>query len=290
MRFASYEVLESGAQSFGLVEGEEVRDLGPASGGPWSSLRQLLDEPLGLAAAAQPARSAPRWALAKVRLLAPVPDARKILCVGLNYDEHRVETGRPKTEHPTIFTRYPSSLVGHQSAIIRPRASEQLDFEGELAVVIGRRARHLEERDALAVVAGYSIFNDGSVRDWQRHTHQYTPGKNFVASGAMGPSLVSADEVGDPAGLTLETRLNGGRVQHGHTSEMIFSIPRLLAYLTEFTELEPGDVIATGTPGGVGFKRTPPLFMKAGDLVEVEISGLGVLRNAIEDEAQTRAR
>ena len=223
-------------------------------------------------------------------MLPPLPDAGKILCVGLNYDEHRVETGRPKTEHPTLFTRFPDSLVGHQRSIRRPRSSQQLDFEGELAVVIGRKARHLSERDGLSVVAGYSCFNDGSVRDWQRHTHQYTPGKNFVASGAMGPFLVSADELLDPTTLTIETRLNGQRVQHGHTSDMLFSIGRLLAYITEFTELNPGDIVATGTPGGVGFKRTPPLFMKHGDVVEVEISGLGTLRNPVEDAPEAGNR
>ena len=286
MRFASYEVIASGAQSFGLVEGDELVDLGPWSNGPWTSIRQLLESPGGLGSAKEPAKSRKRLALSHVRLVAPLPDARKILCVGLNYDEHRVETGRPKTEHPTIFTRFADSLVGHQQAILRPRASTQLDFEGELAVVIGRSARQVTEQEALSVVAGYSCFNDGSVRDWQRHTHQYTPGKNFVSSGAMGPFLVSADEVANPASLSLETRLNGVQVQHGNTSEMLFSIGRLLAYITEFTELHPGDIIATGTPGGVGFKRVPPLFLKHGDVVEVEISGLGTLRNPVEDEVR----
>jgi 2-keto-4-pentenoate hydratase/2-oxohepta-3-ene-1,7-dioic acid hydratase in catechol pathway len=260
------------------VEGDEVVDLG----GRWASLKALLRSPSGLASAAEAPRGS-RIPLSKVRLLPPLPDAEKILCVGLNYDEHRVETGRPKSEFPTIFTRFADSLVGHQRAMVRPHESEQYDFEGELAVVIGRKARHLSEEDALSVIAGYACFNDGSVRDWQRHSHQYTPGKNFVSSGAMGPFLVSADEVPDPTALTIETRLNGQRVQHGRASDMIFPIGVLLRYITQFTELNPGDIIATGTPGGVGFKRTPPLFMKRGDVVEVEISTLGTLRNPIED-------
>jgi 2-keto-4-pentenoate hydratase/2-oxohepta-3-ene-1,7-dioic acid hydratase in catechol pathway len=281
MRFASYEFL--GRASFGQIEEDEIIDLGPESGG-WTSLRALLASPDGLPRAAAGAPRGARIPLAQVQLLPPVPDAGKIFCVGLNYDEHRVETGRPKSDHPTLFVRFPDSLVGHRGAIVRPLSSVEHDYEGELAVIIGRRARHLSEGEALSVVAGYSVFNDGSVRDWQRHTHQYTPGKNFLSSGAMGPFLVTADEVGDPSALSIETRLNGVSVQRAMTSEMIFPIPRLLAYITEFTELGPGDIIATGTPGGVGFKRTPPLFLKAGDQVEVEISRVGTLANRVVDE------
>lgn len=283
MRLGSYEVLETGSRSFGLVEGEAIVDLGPTFRGRCASLRELLAFDGWREATLEAARASRRLGVHEVRWLPPVPDARKVLCVGLNYDEHRVETGRPQTEHPTLFTRFPDSLVGHEQSMVRPRASTQLDYEGELAVIIGRRARHLSQERALECVAGYTCFDDGSVRDWQRHTHQYTPGKNFVASGAMGPFLVTADEVPDPSALSLETRVNGQRVQHGHTSQMLFSIPRLLAYITEFTELGPGDVVATGTPGGVGFKRSPPLFLKQGDVVEVDVEGVGTLRNWVID-------
>jgi len=217
--------------------------------------------------------------------LPPVPNPKRILCIGLNYVAHREETGRRPTEYPTIFTRYPSSIAGHGHTLLLPPESECFDFEGELAVVMGRQGRRIAQADALSHVAGYSCFMDGSIRDFQLHTGQYAPGKNFDRSGAFGPWLVSADEIHDPnGGHALVTRLNGDVVQQATTAQMIFPVPELISYISTFTTLEPGDVIATGTPGGVGFKRTPPLYLKDGDRLEVEIAGIGTLSNSISAE------
>jgi 2-keto-4-pentenoate hydratase/2-oxohepta-3-ene-1,7-dioic acid hydratase in catechol pathway len=186
---------------------------------------------------------------------------------------------------PTVFVRFHDAQTGHNEPMIRPKASTRYDFEGELAVVIGRDARHVKAEEALSYVAGYAAFNDGSVRDWQGHTTQFTPGKNFYRSGAMGPYLVTADEAPDPSTLRVVTRLNGVEVQNGPTADMIFDVPALIAYISTFTPLSAGDVIATGTPRGVGQARKPPLYMTGGDVVEVEIAGIGLLRNPIADEA-----
>ena len=183
-----------------------------------------------------------------------------------------------------IFTRFADSQVAHLQPIIRPKASHKLDFEGELAVVIGKTARHVKAADALEYVAGYACYNDGSVRDWQKHTIQFVPGKNFPCTGGFGPWLVTCDEIGDPQDLELTTRLNGQVMQHTRTSDMIFDVRHLIEYCSTFTELAPGDVIVSGTTGGVGAFREPPVWMKPGDTVEVEISGIGILRNSIADE------
>ncbi|MBK6686324.1 MAG: fumarylacetoacetate hydrolase family protein [Deltaproteobacteria bacterium] len=222
--------------------------------------------------------------LSEVELLPPIVEPKKILCVGINYHAHRIETGRDETPHPTYFTRWADTLVGHGGALIRPQASTRFDYEGELAVVIAKPARHVKEQDALQYVAGYACFNDASVRDWQRHTSQFTPGKNFPGTGGFGPALVTTEELPDPQALSIQTRLNGQVVQESHTERMIFGAARLIAYASTFTLLNPGDVIATGTPSGVGDKREPPLYLKAGDVVEVELSGVGVLRNLVKDE------
>ena len=184
-----------------------------------------------------------------------------------------------------LFLRIAQSLVAHQQPMIRPRVSDKLDFEGELAVIIGKRGRHIAKQDALDHVAGYACFNEGSVRDWQRHTSQYGPGKNFQGTGAFGPWMVTADEMGDPYAQTLTTRLNGAQVQHEAISALDYKIEDLIEYISTFTTMNPGDVISTGTPGGVGARRDPPLFMKPGDRVAVEISGIGTLENPIEGEA-----
>ena len=208
----------------------------------------------------------------------------KILCVGVNYRPHIEERGREIPSYPVVFTRFASSLVGPGEPVIRPQASEQLDFEGELAIVIGKNARHVSRENALDYVAGYCCFLDGSVRDWQRHTGQFTAGKNFDRSGAIGPMVPAAD-VPDPTTLELTTRVNGEVMQRGNVADLVFDIPRLIEYCSTFTELRPGDIIATGTPGGVGAARTPPVWLKDGDVVEVDISGIGVLRNPIQDES-----
>ena len=209
----------------------------------------------------------------------------KILCVGVNYRPHIEEMGRDVPDYPVVFVRFPASLVGHGEAIIRPAVSEQFDFEGELAVVIGRTAHRVNRQNALDCVAGYCCFMDGSVRDWQRHTMQFTPGKNFDRSGAIGP-MVPASDVPDPTVLELTTRVNGEVMQRGRVADLVFDIPSLLEYCSTFTTLQPGDVIATGTPGGVGAARKPPVWLAAGDRVEVEISHIGTLANEVQDESR----
>lgn len=230
----------------------------------------------------------PDWAgapaLAGVRFAPPVPRPGAIWCVGLNYEDHRLETGKARAEHPTLFMRFPVCLVGHGEAILRPRVSEKLDYEGELAVVIGKTGRHLPEDEALEHVAGYACFDDASVRDYQAHSTQFGPGKNFYRTGGFGPWIVSADEIPDPQALTIETRLNGEVVQQSHTSRMTYPVRELVSYLSRITPLLPGDVIATGTPSGVGMARKPPLYLKPGDVVEVEIERVGILRNPVEAE------
>ncbi len=279
MRLVTFDI--AGKVSYGALLGDGIVDLGARLGKKYADVKALIAaDALDEAAAALKGAKAD-VALAAVTLLPPLPNPDKILCVGVNYDEHRKETGRDKSEKPVIFTRFADTQVGHGQALVRPRSSERFDYEGELAIVIGRPGRHIPESTALAHIAGYSCYNDGSVRDWQRHTHQFTPGKNFPASGGFGPALVTADEVPDPFALTLITRLNGQEVQKAGTDLMIFDLKQLIAYISGFTKLNPGDVIITGTPGGVGDKRNPPLYMKPGDVAEVEISGVGLLRNPV---------
>lgn len=219
-----------------------------------------------------------------VSLAPPVVNPGKVFCIGVNYRKHVLEMGRELPTHPWVFTRSADSFVGHGSNMIRPAVSEQLDFEGELALVIGKTAHRVDAAAALEFVAGYCCLNDGSVRDFQRHSGQFTAGKNFWRSGAMGPWLVTADEVGDPAALELETRLNGEVMQSASTSDLIFDIPTLIEYCSTFARLEPGDVIATGTPGGVGAARKPPVWLRDGDTIEVRISRVGTLTNPVADE------
>ncbi|HEY7818913.1 MAG TPA: fumarylacetoacetate hydrolase family protein [Vicinamibacteria bacterium] len=224
-------------------------------------------------------------ALDEVELLPVIPDPPAIWCVGVNYDDHLRETGREPTKFPTLFLRIAASQVGHGQPMVRPKASVELDFEGELAVVLGKTGRHIAESEAMNYVAGYSCYNDGSVRDWQRHTTQFGPGKNFHRTGAFGPWLVTKDELPDPYAQTLSTRVSGEEMQRTRISAMTFKIEFLIHYLSTVYELRPGDVISTGTPGGVGSKRKPPRFLRAGDRVEVEISGVGRLSNPIVDES-----
>jgi len=266
-----------------LVDGDEVVDIGQEVNGEYPDLKALIagDVHQIVASARQKARRQP---LAKVQLLPPITNPGKIICVGLNYESHRKETGRPEVSFPTLFTRFANTQIGHEQPIWRPAESTSLDYEGELAVVIGQGGWKIPENSALDHVAGYACYNDVSVRDWQRHTSQFTPGKNFLHSGPFGPWLVTTDEIPDPSRLTLTTRLNGEVMQHATTDLLIFTIPVLINYISRFTRLEPGDVIVSGTPGGVGFKRDPQIFMKPGDLVEVEISDIGVLANPIEAE------
>lgn len=220
----------------------------------------------------------------QITFLPVIPHPDKIILVGLNYESHRLEGGHPPLDHPTIFTRFANSQVGHGQPIVKPRASDKLDFEGELAFVIGTPAFEVAESEALQRVAGYACYNDASVRDWQRHGTQWIPGKNFPSTGAFGPWLVTRDEVPEVAALELTTRLNGEVMQAAGLDDLIFPVERLIAYCSTFTELAAGDVIVTGTTGGVGHRRSPPIYMQAGDVVEVEISGIGTLRNPVRDQ------
>lgn len=221
---------------------------------------------------------------ADVEFLPPVPDAAKILCLGLNYPGHQA----PVPGRPSVFVRFNDSLVGHGQPVEAPTISQQFDFEGELAIVIGRLASRVSVEDAKSCIAGYSCFAENSIRDYQKHASQATPGKNFPRSGAFGPWLTTADEVGDPEFLQLTTRLNGNVVQQASVGEMIFSAAQIVSYISEFTVLRPGDVIATGTPEGVGLTRNPPLWLHPGDLLEIEISRVGLLQNKVVLE--TRAK
>ena len=269
--------------SFGVVENEVVFDIGQVLGGQHSDLCSVIGAGSNeLITGAM--NNAERYELGDVQLLPPIMKPDKIICVGLNYESHRKETGRPEVKYPTLFTRFANTQIGHEEAIWLPSESSNLDYEGELAVVIGRSGWKIPEDRAMEHVAGYACYNDASVRDWQRHTSQFTPGKNFPHTGSFGPWLVTAEEIPDPSSLSLTTRLNGEVMQRATTDILIFTIPVLINYISRFTRLETGDVISTGTPGGVGFKRDPQVFMKPGDRVEVEISGIGILANSISNE------
>ena len=283
MKLVSF--ISAGRASYGVVKGSGVIDLGPRLGDRWLTLRALLAAG-SLGEAERVARdTTPDFPIEKLELAPVIPDPDKIICVGLNYRDHVAESGRSVTEKPALFARFAGSQVGHLRPLVKPAVSGEFDYEGELAVVIGRGGRHIQAERALEHVAGYSCYNEGSVRDWQRHTSQFLAGKTFAGTGGFGPWLVTTDEIPDPSRLTLETRLNGQVVQHTKTDLMITPVPEQIAYISTILPLLPGDVIVSGTPGGVGVKRTPPLFMRPGDVAEVEISGIGVLRNPVVAEA-----
>jgi 2-keto-4-pentenoate hydratase/2-oxohepta-3-ene-1,7-dioic acid hydratase in catechol pathway len=282
MKLVSF--LASGRASYGVATDNGIVDAAPFAAALGATLKEALARD-SLGALADHASGTPQTlAWSDVELLPVIPDPQKILCVGINYLSHVKETGREVPDKPMLFARFSDSQTAHDGPIVRPRASERLDFEGELAVVIGKRARHVKAADAFDMIAGYACYNDGSIRDWQRHTSQFTPGKNFSQTGGFGPWLVTPDEVGDPSALSLTTRLNGEIMQQATTDDLIFPVPNLIEYCSTFCTLLPGDVIITGTTGGVGAFRGPPLWMKAGDVVEVEISRIGILRNFVIDE------
>jgi 2-keto-4-pentenoate hydratase/2-oxohepta-3-ene-1,7-dioic acid hydratase in catechol pathway len=281
MRLASFST-PKGA-SYGAVTNGGIVDLGRRIGNRFADLRSLIAK--GGIEEAKKAASAPAdYKESDIAWLPVIPNPGKIVCVGLNYEEHRAETGRDKTENPALFLRVAESQVGHRQPILRPRESTHLDFEAEIAVIIGRPGRRISQADSWSHIAGYSCYNDGSVREWQRHTVQWTAGKNFAQTGGFGPWMVTADEIPPGTVMTLSCRLNGERMQHATTEMMIFKIPKLIEYISAFTPLEAGDVIVTGTPGGVGARRTPPVWMKPGDTVEIEIDKVGVLTNSIKDD------
>lgn len=284
MKLVSY-CLNDGVPRWGVIvdsSNRYVADGIDLTDGRYHSVREILQaDAVDDIRAALPT-AASRHLLHDVRLLPPVTDPQKILAIGYNYRAHATESAQEEPTAPVFFARFSNTLVGADGHIVRPRVSEQLDFEGELAVVLGRGGRHISEATAMQHVAGYACFNDASVRDYQKES--ITAGKNFMATAPFGPWLVTIDEIPDPSGLSLVTRLNGRIVQEGHTSQWLFSIASLIAYASRFTRLEAGDIIATGTPAGIGARRKPPLWLRAGDIVEVEISGVGTLRNTVVDE------
>lgn len=279
MKLLSFHV--NGKDRFGIAKEEGIVDLTDKLN--VGDLRGLLEAGL-LEEAKKYADADIDYKFDEVRFLPVIPNPDKIICAGVNYDSHRIETNRERLDNPIIFFRVSSSQLGHNEPMLIPKESDKLDYEGEIAVVIGKKGRRIPEEKAYEYIAGYAAYNDGSVRDWQLHTGQWGPGKNFEKTGAFGPWLVTRDEIADGEVLTLETRLNGEVMQKSDTSYLIFSIPQLIRYVSTFTTLLPGDVIVTGTPGGVGLKRNPPLFMKDGDVVEVEVSKVGILRNVVKKE------
>jgi 2-keto-4-pentenoate hydratase/2-oxohepta-3-ene-1,7-dioic acid hydratase in catechol pathway len=280
MKLASY--VANGKDVFGVVAGDGVVTMNERLGGRYRSLREALagDALAAIRAAAKDVRADHK--LADVRFLPAIPNPEKILCAGINYRSHAAETGRELPKQPSMFIRLANTLTGHDGEMIRPSVSQHFDFEGEFALVIGRAGRHIPAERALDHVAGYTCFVDGSVRDYQKFS--VTSGKNFPSTGPLGPWVVTTDEIPDPSRLTLTTRLNGQEVQKSGTDLLIYSVPQIIAFCSDFTPLAPGDVIATGTPDGVGHRRNPPLWMKPGDVLEVEISGIGTLRNRVVDE------
>lgn len=292
----------------GASAGDHVIDLNAAYAGyltsqavPDAAARAAAEVPADAAAflrggaqALERARAAVRYAMevpslvthprSALRLLSPVPNPPKVICLGLNYMDHAAEASMKPPDYPVLFSKYASTLIGHGEPIRIPRVSDKVDYEAELAVVIGRPGRYVSEADALDYVAGYTILNDVSVRDYQMRTSQWTTGKMFHRSTPVGPELVTADEVGDPESLEIELTVNGRVLQKGSTRDMIFAVAKTVAYISEICELEPGDIIATGTPAGVGFTRQPPIFLKPGDTVTVRIDGLGALSNPVASE------
>lgn len=287
MKIVSF--MMNGAARYGALKDGGLVDLTDALGGRYPDLLTALERD-GLAELSNYQRSAkPTLSLDGLDYLPVITRPPKIICVGINYDDHRIEAGKDMPQKPMLFPRYFDSLIAHQKPIIRPKVSDNLDWEAELAVIIGKPGRHISAAKALTHVAGYACFNDASVRDWQFHSTQFTPGKNFHGTGAFGPYMVTSDEVADPQALDIVLRVNGEQRQKSNTSLMLFSIATLIEYISLWTPIRAGDVIATGTPGGVGFKRKPPIFLKPGDQVEVEISGIGTLVNPVIDESTDSA-
>jgi acylpyruvate hydrolase len=273
----------------GIREGNEVIDLSHADRELPSDVADLLragpDAQDALVSAARSSRT--RLPVADLKMLPPAMNCGKIICLGLNYIDHAAEGGAKPPEYPMIFFRAATSLVGHKSPMIRPNCSDQFDYEGEVVAFIGKKGRHISRADALSHVAGYSIFNDGSIRDYQWKTPQWTVGKNFDGTGGFGPEFVSAEEVPSGAsGLKIQSRLNGQVMQDANTKDMVFGVAETVYLVSECMTLDPGDILVMGTPGGVGAARKPPVFMKPGDVCEIEIASIGMLRNPIEQESR----
>lgn len=285
MRFLTFK--SRGTQGVGVVTGcGEVRGLLAGEQGYPGSLDALVAAgEVALRSAGKLLTVARTIDPAAIQWLPPLVASSKIICIGLNYSAHAAEGGFQALPYPSVFVRFNSSLIGHRAPLLRPRESVQFDYEGELVAIIGRAGRRISKQAALSHVIGYSVFNDASIRDYQMKTPQWTVGKNFDGTGAFGPYLVTHDEVpSGGSGLRLRTRLNGQVLQDGSTSDLIFDVATLISLLSEACTLQPGDLLVTGTPSGVGFARKPPVFMKAGDVCEVEVEGIGTLVNPVVDD------
>ena len=280
MTLASY--IANGVECYGVVSGDGVITMNERFGGHAASLREAIAGGLIPQIKEAAAHGRADRKLADVKFLPVIPNPEKIMCVGINYKSHAAEHGTEAPKMPNIFLRFVNTLVPHGGEMIRPKVSTNFDFEGELALVIGKKGRHIKAADALSHIAGYTCFCDATVRDFTKYS--LAASKNFAGSGPLGPWMVTADEIPDPTQLTLVTRLNGQEMQRSGTDMLIHTIPKIIEFCSMFTPLTPGDIIATGTPDGIGAKRNPPVWMKAGDTLEVDISGVGVLRNTIADE------
>jgi len=293
MKLVSYR--HGGNTHYGVLKADRVIDLSTRIGGRYPDIVSFIAGDGMPVARSIYASESGDFDYADLELLPVVPRPGKILCVGVNYADHLEEANRhrgqnrPSSAYPMMFARWPESLTAHRSPILRPRVSTQLDWEAELLVVIGKATgRYLAQERALEHVFGYSCMNEACLRDYQFHTSQINPGKNFEQTGATGPWLVTADEIPDPQALDVELRLNGRQMQHGNTRDMVHSVAKVIAYISQWMPLQPGDLIASGTMGGVGFTRQPPIFMQPGDIAEVTIQGIGTLRNEICDEPAHR--
>ena len=268
---------------YGVVTEDGIIDLSSSIEGA-SDIKSLLETNSMARAADYASGRSADFPVDEITFLPLIPNATKVICVAVNYLAHAREAGRTIGDYPVLFHRHAQTQVGHQQPLRVPKASEQLDFEGEIAVVIGKGGAHIQPEDALDHVAGYACYNEGSVRDWQFHVHQYSRGKNFNATGGFGPWLVTTDDIPDPDALTVTTRLNGEQMQFGEFNDVAFNIPTLISYVSRALPWCAGDVIVSGTPGGVGFKRTPPIFLTEGDVVEVEVNLVGTLINPVANE------
>ena len=281
MKFVSF--LLKGQAKFGISDDTNITDLtGKIKGA--NTLKELIANK-GISESKEYAKkNTGNISLDQIEYLPVIPNPGKIICVGLNYSEHVKETGRTVEQNPVIFLRVPESQTAHKQPIQRPKVSTHLDYECEMAVIMGDAGKHIKPENALKYIVGYSCYNESTVRDWQQHTRQFGMGKNFEKTGSFGPHMVLAENISDYTKLSIQTRLNGKVMQDAKLSQLIFDIPTLISYISKAIPWRAGDVLVTGTPGGVGFKRKPPVFMKEGDKVEVEISEIGVLSNIIKDE------
>lgn len=282
MKLLSFSIQDQ--QSFGLVQDQSVVDLKKHFANQYEDLKSLLAADNFIEIVKSAEHAAPDYALADIQFAPVIPNPEQIFCIGLNYAEHVQETQREATEKPMIFFRLAPSQVGHNQPLLRPVEANQFDYEGEIAIVIGKGGRRISKEDAWDHIAGYSCYNDGSVRDWQRHTSQWGPGKNFFQTGGFGPWLVTSDEIKANETMTLITRVNGKELQRAQTTQLIHDIPSLINYISTFTPLQSGDVIVSGTPGGIGLKRTPPVLLSEGDVVEIEVDKVGILKNIVKND------